>query len=155
MQTRHDRKEGKVPEVDLQAEKNLQDLLISQIQAGCVSAAHDISEGGLLVTVAEMLFDDETLGVDLNLESRGPSNRLDALLFGESQGRAVLAVKPEKVTEVLSAAREAGVDAEEIGTVNRNGRVQVIVDGETVLDVDVKVLRESWENAIPHAMNNS
>jgi len=56
---------------------------------------------------------------------------------------------------VLSAAREAGVDAEEIGIVNRNGRFQAIVDGETVLDVDVKVLRESWENAIPHAMNNS
>ncbi|MBT4666304.1 MAG: phosphoribosylformylglycinamidine synthase subunit PurL, partial [Opitutae bacterium] len=155
MQTRHDRKEGKVPEVDLQAEKNLQDLLISQIQADRVSAAHDVSEGGLLVTVAEMLFDDETFGVDLNFGSRGPSNRLDALLFGESQGRAVLAVKPEKLAEVFSAAREAGVDAEEIGIVNRNGRVQAIVDGETVLDVDVKVLRESWENAIPHAMNNS
>ena len=155
MQTRHDRKEGKVPEVNLQAEKNLQDLLISQIQAGRVSAAHDVSEGGLLVTVAEMLFDDETFGVDLDFGSRGPSNRLDALLFGESQGRAVLAVKSEKIAEVLSAAREAGVDAEEIGIVNRNGRFQAIVDGETVLDVDVKVLRESWENAIPHAMNNS
>jgi phosphoribosylformylglycinamidine synthase len=106
MQTRHGRKEGKVPEVNLQAEKNLQDLLISQIQAGCVSAAHDVSEGGLLVTVAEMLFDDKTLGVDINLGSRGPSNRFDALLFGESQGRAVLAVKQESVSDVLSAARE-------------------------------------------------
>ena len=102
-----------------------------------------------------MLFDDETFGVDLNLGSRGPSNRLDALLFGESQGRAVLAVKLEKLADVLSAAREAGVDAEQIGIVNRNGRFQAIVDGETVLDVNVKVLRESWENAIPHAMNNS
>jgi phosphoribosylformylglycinamidine synthase len=155
MQTRHDRKEGKVPEVNLQAEKNLQDLLISQIQAGCVSAAHDVSEGGLLVTVAEMLFDDETLGVDLNLESRGPSNRLDALLFGESQGRAVLAVKQEYVSDVLSAARETGVDAAEIGTVNRNGRFQAIVGGETVLDVDVKGLRETWQDSIPHAMNSA
>ena len=155
MQTRHGRKEGKVPEVNLQAEKNLQDLLISQIQAGCVSAAHDVSEGGLLVTVAEMLFDDETLGVDLNLESRGPSNRLDALLFGESQGRAVLAVKQEHVSDVLSAARETGVDAAEIGTVNRNGRFQAIVGGETVLDVDVKGLRETWQDSIPHAMNSA
>jgi phosphoribosylformylglycinamidine (FGAM) synthase-like enzyme len=89
------------------------------------------------------------------LESRGPSNRFDALLFGESQGRAVLAVKQERVSDVLSAARETGVDAAEIGTVNRNGRFQAIVGGETVLDVDLKVLRESWENAIPHAMNNS
>ena len=154
MQTRHGRKEGKVPEVNLQAEKNLQDLLISQIQAGCVSAAHDVSEGGLLVTVAEMLFDDKTLGVDINLGSRGPSNRFDALLFGESQGRAVLAVKQECVSDVLSAARETGVDAEEIGTVNRNGRFQAIVGGETVLDVDVKVLRETWQYSITHAMNN-
>jgi phosphoribosylformylglycinamidine synthase II len=155
MQTRHGRKEGKVPEVNLQAEKNLQDLLISQIQAGCVSAAHDVSEGGLLVTVAEMLFDDKTLGVDINLGSRGPSNRFDALLFGESQGRAVLAVKQECVSDVLSAARENGVDAEEIGTVNRNGRFQAIVGGETVLDVDLKVLRETWQDSIPHAMNNA
>jgi phosphoribosylformylglycinamidine synthase len=154
MQTRHGRKEGKVPEVNLQAEKNLQDLLISQIQAGCVSAAHDVSEGGLLVTVAEMLFDDKTLGVDINLGSRGPSNRFDALLFGESQGRAVLAVKQESVSDVLSAARETGVDAEEIGTVNRNGRFQAMVGGETVLDVDVKLLRETWQHSITHAMNN-
>jgi phosphoribosylformylglycinamidine (FGAM) synthase-like enzyme len=66
-----------------------------------------------------------------------------------------LAVKQERVSDVLSAAKETGVDAAEIGTVNRNGRFQAIVEGETVLDVDLKVLRESWENAIPHAMNNS
>ncbi|MBT5911121.1 MAG: phosphoribosylformylglycinamidine synthase II, partial [Opitutae bacterium] len=155
MQTRHGRKEGSVPEVNLQAEKNLQDLLISQIQAGQVSAAHDVAEGGLLVTVAEMLFDDETFGVDFNLQSRGPSNRLDALLFGESQGRVVLAVKQEHVSDVLSAARETGVDAVEIGTVNRNGRFQAMVGTETVLDIDVKGLRETWRNSIPHAMNKA
>jgi phosphoribosylformylglycinamidine (FGAM) synthase-like enzyme len=89
------------------------------------------------------------------LESRGPSNRLDALLFGESQGRAVLAVKQEHVSGVLSAAGETGVDAAEIGTVNRNGRFQAIVGGETVLDVDVKGLRETWQDSIPHAMNSA
>ena len=98
-----------------------------------------------------------SLGIDedLNLESRGPSNRFDALLFGESQGRAVLAVKQKHVSDILSAARETGVDAAEIGTVNRNGRFQAIVGGETVLDVDVKGLRETWQDSIPHAMNSA
>ena len=63
-------------------------------------------------------------------------------------------MKQESVSDVLSAARETGVDAEEIGTVNRNGRFQAIVGGETVLDVDVKVLRETWQYSITHAMNN-
>jgi phosphoribosylformylglycinamidine synthase len=155
MQTRHGRKEGKVPQVNLQAEKNLQDLLISQIQAGLISAAHDVSEGGLLVAVAEMLFENETLGVNLNLQSKGPSERLDALLFGESQGRVVLAVEPERLAEVMSAAKEIGVDAEEIGIVRRNGRFQAIVGTETVLDIDVKGLRETWQDSIPHAMKKA
>ena len=155
LQTRHGRKEGKVPEVNLAAEKALQDFLISQIQAGRVAAAHDVSEGGLLVTVAEMLFEDGTLGVELALGSLGESSRLDAVLFGESQGRVVVAVNPADVETLLAVASETGVEAETIGSVNQEGLFRVSVAGESVLDVPTIALLEVWQNAIPDAMNQA
>jgi phosphoribosylformylglycinamidine synthase len=155
LQTRHGLKEGKVPEVDLAAEKALQDLIIAQIEAGRVAAAHDLSEGGLLVTIAEMLFEDKELGADLSLGSRGPSGRLDTLLFGESQGRVVSAVKADDLEAFLSAAKEAGVDAEVLGSANRGGILKVSVAGEQSLEASTLSLLEVWENAIPEAMNPS
>ena len=82
-------------------EQTLQDFLIAQIEKGKISAAHDISEGGLLVCLAEMLFDGDGLGASLSTSELGKSGRLDALLFGESQGRALVAVRQEDREDIL------------------------------------------------------
>ena len=155
LQTRHDRKEGKVPEVNLEAEKALQDFLINQIQSGHVSAAHDLSEGGLLVALSEMLFGGEGLGADLRLPSRGSSGRLDSLLFGESQGRGVAAVHSSETTDFLTMAKDVGIEAQELGVVNSDGRFRVSVEGESVVDADISSFREVWEQSIPDSMNQS
>ena len=108
LQTRLGKKEGTCPSVNLGAEKTLQDFLISQIEKGIICAAHDISEGGLLVCLSEILFDGEGLGASLSLSELGESGRLDALLCGESQARAVVAVNSQNLDAVRQAADQLG-----------------------------------------------
>ena len=155
LQTSHGLKEGRVPAVDLAAEKALQDFVISQIEAGRIAAAHDLSEGGFLVTAAEMLFEDGKLGATIDLSSRGESGRLDTALFGESQGRVVAAVKPDQAADFLAAAKEASVEAETLGSINREGIFKVSVAGEDLFTATTLSLLEAWENAIPEIMNPS
>jgi phosphoribosylformylglycinamidine (FGAM) synthase-like enzyme len=91
----------------------------------------------------------------LALSSLGESSRLDALFFGESQGRVVVAVQPDDAEALLAVASEVGVEAETLGSVNREGLLRVAVAGEPMLDVPTITLLEVWQNAIPDAMNQA
>lgn len=156
LQVRETLKEGKVPEVDLDAEQALQDFLLAQIAAGRVAAAHDVSEGGLLTALAEMLFEDETLGVDVTFPDVGPSRRMDALLFGESQGRVLLAVPDEETAAaILDAAESASVPAQRIGAADASGRTKVSIGSESVLDAATSALCKTWTEAIPSVMDHA
>jgi phosphoribosylformylglycinamidine synthase len=150
----HGLKTGDAPQVDLAAEQALQGLLLSQIAAGRVRGAHDLSEGGLAVAAAEMLFADATHALGLNLEL-GPlvtaTTRIDALLFGESQGRALVAVLPDQVAAVLKAANQANVPAQQIGQVTGDAAFTVSLASETVA-WPVGELRQGWETCIEEAM---
>jgi phosphoribosylformylglycinamidine synthase len=82
--------------------------------------------------------------------------RRDALLFGESQSRIVLSVKPAQVDKVLSAARDAGVPASRIGVVG-GSRLVIRVDGEQrvagcTIDLEATAVHEHWALAIPRAL---
>jgi len=115
-----------------------------------VGAAHDLSEGGLLVAVAEMLFGPDRVGADLDLSGlAGP--RLDALLYGESQGRVVLAVAPDDVAPVMFAAGLAGVPADTLGTVTATLSLSVQTASGR-LAWEVGQLRTGWETSIEVAM---
>ena len=146
----HGLKTGDAPAVDLAAEKSLQDLVLGQIRAGRVGAAHDLSEGGLLVAVSEMLFGPGSPGAAVDLSRLG-APRLDALLFGESQGRAVLAVAPADEPAVLAAAKAAGVPADVIGEVTPGGGLSVAT-ARGALAWDLSELRLGWEGSIESAM---
>jgi len=146
----HGKKTGDAPAVDLAAEKSLQTFLLAQIKAGRVGAAHDLSEGGLLVAVCEMLFGAEGLGAAVDLSGLGPT-RLDALLFGESQGRAVIAAAPADEPALLAAAKAAGVPADPIGAVTTDATLSVRTS-QGPLEWAVPALREGWETSIGAAM---
>jgi len=152
LQTQFGKKEGRVPEVDLSAEKKVQDFLLAQISNESVLAAHDVSEGGLLVALAEMLFGEADLGLSLAFDSRGPSGRLDSLFFGESQGRALISVSAEKEASILLAAKESGLAAQALGSTDDSGRFKISVEGNEIFDTTVGSLRESWSQAIPNYM---
>jgi phosphoribosylformylglycinamidine synthase II len=146
----HGKKTGDAPAVDLAAEKRLQDLLLSQIRAGTVAAAHDLSEGGLLVALAEMLFGAGRLGAAVDLCALA-APRLDALLFGESQGRVVVAVPEDSLAGLLNASNQAGVSASAIGSVT-NGPAFSVKTGQGSVEWDVGGLRTGWETSIESAM---
>ena len=94
------------PSIDLEAEARSQGVVLAAASAGLISAAHDCSDGGLAVALAEMAV-AAGCGVDAaGIEARG---RLDALLFGESQSRILLAVRPGAGKELASMAGEKGV----------------------------------------------
>ena len=146
----HGRKTGEAPAVDLAAEKRLQDLLLGQIKAGRVRSAHDLSEGGLLVCAGEVLFGQGPLGAALDLTGL-PAPRLDALLFGESQGRVLVTVGPADAAAVAGAAREAGVPADDIGHVTQ-GDTLAVKTARGPIEWAVSELRKGWESSIEDAM---
>ncbi len=151
--TCHGLKTGDAPRVDLDGEKRLHGFILARIRDGQVNAAHDLSEGGLLVAAAEMLYGEAGLGAELTLDGLAEGDRIDAALFGESQGRVILAVSAAAETGILEGARAAGLEACGLGSVT----------SETVLKVDcpekgfshqwpVARLKQAWDSAIPEAM---
>ena len=155
LQTEFGKKEGTCPGVNLAEEKKVQDFLINTIDSGHINAAHDISEGGLLVAIAEMLFENPELGADLSIDSLGESNRLDALLFGESQGRVLLSVPNENLDKVLESAKNDSLTVMNLGTSTDSGRLKLSVAGNEILDSEVNKLHKTWSESIPEKMNHS
>ena len=70
---------------------------------------------------------------------------MDALLFGESQGRVLIAVKQEDVNAILDAAKVVALSAISLGSSNNSGKLKVEVAGSEVLDADVSGLKDAWE----------
>ncbi len=120
---------GVPPRVDLAAEKALASVLIGARAAGAV-AAHDLSEGGLIQALLESSL---RYGVGVRASVAGVSERdgvsTFAALFSETTARALVAVEPSRVADLLAAAASAGVPALEIGT---TGGDAVVVDDVTI-----------------------
>ena len=128
--------EGAPPPVDLEAERCNGALVRGLIAAGAVSACHDVSDGGILVAVAEM-----ALAGDIGAELDPPAGTaLHAWLFGEDQGRYIIAT--DDPDGVLKAAASAGVPAAEIG--RTGGDVLKIAGGDTISLAKLRAAHESW-----------
>lgn len=137
--------QGRPPEVDLEAELRLARLLRSVIAKGWLRTAHDLSEGGLLLSLAEACFGPRRLlGVRVDVPMAG------ADLFSESQGRAIVACQPAALEKLLRAAEETGVPAREIGEVTGTDFV-VRAEGET-LKAPVAALHDAWSTGLPRAL---
>ncbi len=152
----HHREQGSPPLLSLEAEKAVQICALTLMRQGLVQSAHDCSDGGLAVALAESCISGpgEKLGAVIQLPLDGL--RRDALLFGESQSRILLSVRPEHADRVLNSAWDAGVPAARIGTVG-GSRLTVIVEGDRrtsgcTLDLDLATLYDRWALAIPRVL---
>jgi phosphoribosylformylglycinamidine synthase subunit PurL len=138
------REDGAPPPVDLVAERAAGDFVRAQILAGTVRACHDVSDGGLLVAVAEMAMAGNT-GARLSAGPRDIPGH--AFWFGEDQGRYVLAVADSAA--LVRAAEAAGVPASRIGT--SGGQDLTLPDGGTI---SVAALRAAHERFFPAWMES-
>ncbi|MEK4354635.1 phosphoribosylformylglycinamidine synthase subunit PurL [Paenibacillus sp. FSL R5-0475] len=140
--------EGRPPALDLATEKTLLNAVLTSIRGGLVRSAHDLSEGGLAVALAESCISG---GIGANVELSANGLRSDVALFSESQSRIVLTAAPERAEELKAAIAASGVPVEIIGTVGGD-RLRVNLDGASVLDEAVAELKFVWEDAIPCLM---
>ncbi|MCZ6782857.1 MAG: phosphoribosylformylglycinamidine synthase subunit PurL, partial [Proteobacteria bacterium] len=146
--TRRGIEAGKPPGVDLAHERRLFELLHAGISEGTIATAHDVSEGGLAVALAECCFTGPApIGAELELPE---GLRPDALLFGESTGRVVVATAaPERVFRL---AAEHSVPIRELG---RTGGDRLVIrsdSGGTWIDLAVGDLQTRWSRAIPRRL---
>ena len=147
LRTIRGRDEGPCPEVDLQAEKRLVELLATLAEEGRLASAHDVSDGGLAVALAECAMQG-SLGLTADLET---SIRISSFLFGESTGRAVVSFDPEERKAMIAAAERAGVPIRVAGRVGGE-RFSISVNGRLLIDDELAALDRLWRGAFAQAI---
>ena len=162
LQVIHGKKTGSPPRCELEQAKTLHTTLLGLIQSGLVKSAHDCSEGGLGVALAEscisQLVGRETprlIGATIDLAGpgtppSGPAPRLDALLFGETQSRVVISCKPLDAVKVIERAKLLGVSAQRIGSVGGDKLTIKTEAGES--SWPLVELHDAWWRSIARAM---
>jgi phosphoribosylformylglycinamidine synthase len=137
---------GTPPAIDLNKEKAVQELCLKAIEAGLIQSAHDISEGGLAVCLAECCFFSRVnMGCRIDLKD---DMRPDVLLFGEAQSRIVVSVQVSKMKKLLELAKKRKVPATMIGRIGGKN-IQVTHRGKKLVSVPVKQAFKAWKDAIP------
>lgn len=138
LQARHGQVAGRLPRLDLAAEAALQALLVELAGAGLVRSAHDVSDGGVAVAVAESAI----------LGSVGAAVELgggEAALFGEGQSRAVVSCAPADAAALLARAAAAGVAARLVGKVGGERL------GIGAIELDLAAAADAWHHGLERA----
>jgi phosphoribosylformylglycinamidine synthase subunit PurL len=136
---------GFPPSLELGAEAALEKAILEMIQSDLVDSAHDCSEGGIAVTLAECGFAYGVgAGVDLNAEGL----TREFVLFGEDTGRVVISSNHAKVPQIQAVAAKYGIFAERLGETVPE-QLEIRVDGKLAVSSSVGALRECYENGLP------
>jgi phosphoribosylformylglycinamidine synthase II len=142
----HHQERGFPPQLNLDTELSLHLFCLELVEKRLIQSAHDCSEGGLAVALAEScIASPSPKGAEIQIKENGL--RSDALLFGESQSRIVISARAEKISEIENAAKKWNVPFEKIGVV----KPERLVIGSWIT-LSIEELRESWKRAIPKWM---
>ena len=143
------------PSIDLVHEKNLQDLLVALASKKLLHSAHDISDGGLFVALAEkaIMHAEAPLGFSVDLEnaSSGPC-AIQQQLFSEAQGRVVLSISPDKAKEVIEDAMKHHVPIRVIGKVVDRDAL-IALNGEELLHFTIEELAGAYYHSLEHSLH--
>ena len=141
----HDKVRGDAPELDLTKEIALGKVVLDAIGKGLVKSAHDCSEGGLAVAIAESCISGTNpIGAKVYIDT---DIREDALLFGESQSRIILTCKKENAERIESLAKKNKIDCTVIGAVGGD-ILEIVVNSNKLIDKNIKEFESSWRNAL-------
>src|SRR5688572_21001169 len=139
---------GVPPEVDLEHERRLAELLVAGVAAGAIETAHDVADGGLAVALAECCFTGPArVGAQIELSD---SLRPDALVFGESTGRVIAATADANALLALAARHE--IPARRIGATGGDRLVIGPTGARSWIDESVDELHAIWSSAIPRRL---
>jgi len=138
LKTVHGLVHGLPPQIDLESESRLISTLIEASQAGILSSAHDLSEGGLAVAIAESCFTQKG-PIGVKVKSLYGRIREDVLLFGESQSRVLVSLDKKGIHKLENIASRHGVPIEMIGMV---GGDSLFIEG--LIDIPILKAYESW-----------
>jgi len=165
LQVIHGQKNGSPPRCDLEVAKTLHTTLLGLIHTGDIKSAHDCSDGGLAVALAESCISQQVaretprlIGANVDITGFGTieagvstaTPRLDALLFGETQSRVVITTTAANATKVVERAKILGVPAVKIGTVGGDKLTIKTSAGE--FSAPLTELHDAWWNSIARAM---
>jgi len=141
-----DKNEGKPPVLDRKHEKQVQEFCRELIQKGLIQSAHDCSEGGLAIAVAESCFSssEEIIGATLKLES---TIRGDALLFGESHSRIVISFPEDLTDQIEDIALSYPVDFSLIGKTG-GSQFTASINGKEYIKQDIGTVKEIWKTSL-------
>jgi phosphoribosylformylglycinamidine synthase II len=142
--------EGRPPEINLELERKVQAFTLKVIQEGLVQSAHDTSEGGLAVAIAESCIGGN-LGAEIHFTDE---LRTDFSLFSESQSRIVLSISTEQTQKLMDIAKEMNVPLKEIGRV-KGTDLTIHHNGTRAVLLPIIELERTWRNAIPEMMSGS
>jgi phosphoribosylformylglycinamidine (FGAM) synthase-like enzyme len=140
---------GQPPAIDLGAEKRLQQCVVALATAGKIQSAHDISDGGLAVTIAESCFAAPSLGARIMADDATPA---ESAIFGERGARAVISVSPTQINSVLEITRQHGVTARRLGQVTSDGIFSIQYHGSVIIEESVAALRDIWSHSLERAL---
>jgi phosphoribosylformylglycinamidine synthase len=143
LKTIHGLKRGKCPEINLNLEKRVQKTAQEAIERGLVRSAHDCSEGGLAVALAESCVANPAKKLGAVINVTGVKIRMDALLFGESQSRIIVSANPKNAKRILAIAKKNKTPASIIGEVT-GGKLSI----NKAVNMPVEQLYKAWHSAI-------
>jgi phosphoribosylformylglycinamidine synthase subunit PurL len=158
----HGRKEGRPPRLDVERELAVQNSVRELIRAGLVRSAHDCSEGGLAVAIAESCFNPNgLLGAEISVSdavhppshSSGAAGRAAAtVLFNESQSRIVISCAPNNAEKISGTLTSKNIPHQKLGEVTRDTLAIKLPDAE--FSWPIETLYDDWFNAIRRAVES-
>jgi phosphoribosylformylglycinamidine synthase len=139
---------GDCPSIDIETEKQIQNLLLDLIKKGLVNSAHDISEGGIGVCLAEccVINQENLIGCEVSIPIK---TRKDFSLFSESQSRIIISISPNNKNQVEELIRSYQISFTQLGVVG--GRTLKLRD---LFEVDLIEINEIYYNTIPKLMSS-
>jgi phosphoribosylformylglycinamidine synthase subunit PurL len=145
----HGRKEGRPPRLDYERELAVHSAVLALIRNGMAKSAHDCSEGGLAVALAECCISGEKrIGAEIRLSGR--NLREDQVLFNEDQSRVIVSVSSNDAIATEAICRQRGVPVFRLGQVG--GAALVLTTGESTVRWSLDQLFDSWYTAIARIM---
>ena len=123
LKTIHNKVEGPISKIDSDLEIRVQSVCLQAIKAGIINSAHDISDGGMAVNIAESIVNaNSSIGAKLALHRK---LRMDEILFGECQSVIIVTISEENLHKLILIAKEEDVSTQTIGKVTSDGKLSI------------------------------